>query len=246
MTDDGGWVRARTGGPRGWEQSRRSPLDCVRVVRRCVPRAGGGSVHRPRPAHRPGRLGQPALPLSIGVILASYSSASAVTSPPWEILLKNSSSTLVLSTVAQPGAAGVSFEFDADSTIAVANWSSPREETNFWFAGPRPAPPSISWYSSEKMIRISDLASSGCWLLAEIPMLEPPAKTGAGLPSLPGRTRTPNFASFHSRAGLPSASVTRSPIDQWAQPGAMIVAAASDVLAVTSPSAPFASSVSLM
>ena len=29
--------------------------------------------------------------------------------------------------------------------------------------------------------------------LAEMPMLDPPAKTGAGLPSLPGSTKVPNF-----------------------------------------------------
>ena len=82
-------------------------------------------------------------------------------------------------------------------------------------------------------------------LVAEMPMFEPPAKTGAGLPSLPGRTITPNFSGFHSRTSLPS-TFFRSPIDQCAQPGAMIVAAASLVLPVTAPFASVMTSASLM
>ena len=76
-------------------------------------------------------------------------------------------------------------------------------------------------------------------------MFEPPAKTGAGLPSLPGRTKVPNFSSFHSRTTLPS-FLAASPIDQCAQPGAMIVAAEREVLPVALPSASVMTSVSLM
>ena len=82
-------------------------------------------------------------------------------------------------------------------------------------------------------------------LVAEMPMLEPPAKTGAGLPSLPGSTKVPKVFGFHTRVALPS-TVLRSPIDQCAQPGAMIVAAASAVLPVTAPLASVMASVSLM
>src|SRR6478735_4995869 len=78
------------------------------------------------------------------------------------------------------------------------------------------------------MIFISSRAPSWFLDLAEIPMLEPPANTGAGVPSMPGSTKVPNLASFQTR--LPS---FRSPIDQCAQLGAMIVAAARVVLPVT-------------
>jgi hypothetical protein len=50
-------------------------------------------------------------------------------SPPSATFWKNSSSLLEPSTVAQPGAAGVSYEFDADSTRAVVNSSEPISET---------------------------------------------------------------------------------------------------------------------
>jgi len=68
-------------------------------------------------------------PFSIGVSFLSYSSARALRSLAPSILLKNSSITIEPSTVAQPGAAGVSFEFEADSIRAAANWSSPSEST---------------------------------------------------------------------------------------------------------------------
>lgn len=69
------------------------------------------------------------MPLSIGVILASYSVARAARSLAPSILPKNSSRTIEASTAAQPGAAGVSLELDAEAMRAFANSSSPREET---------------------------------------------------------------------------------------------------------------------
>lgn len=79
-------------------------------------------------------------------------------------------------------------------------------------------------------MRSNSFAPACLVLLAEIAMLEPPANTGAGLPSLPGSGKTPNVASFHSRTSVvvPSSfffSSLKSPIDQCAQPGAMMVAA---------------------
>ena len=116
----------------------------------------------------------------------------------------------------------------ADSPAALANWSGPSELTSSELAGPRPFFPSIVWKSAPKMMRIRLLASSGCFDFAEMPMFAPPARTGAAPPSLPGRTNVPKVASFQVRTGLLS-FVVRSPIDQCAQPGAMIVAAASEV-----------------
>ena len=73
------------------------------------------------------------------------------------------------------------------------------------------------------------LASPGFLLFAEIPMLEPPAKTGAGLPSLPGSGKTPKTLSSKVRVTFPvAASVPLVPIDQCAHPGAMMVAAESE------------------
>ena len=88
--------------------------------------------------------------------------------------------------------------------------------------------PSICWYSAEKMIFSRSREPAWFFDLAEMPMLEPPANTGAGLPSLPGSTKVPNFSSFQTRL-----SFFRSPIDQCAHPGAMMVAAARLVLPVT-------------
>ncbi len=58
-------------------------------------------------------------------------------------------------------------------------------------------------------------------------MFEPPAKTGATPPSTPGRTNVPNTSSFQVATVFVASfgSGVRSPIDQCAQPGAMIVAA---------------------
>jgi hypothetical protein len=89
------------------------------------------------------------------------------------------------------------------------------------------------------------LARAGFLLLAEMAMFDPPAKTGAGLPSLPGSAKTPKVLSFQVRTSLPSFFV-RSPIDQCAQPGAMIVAAASEVLPAALPASSRMVSLSLM
>ena len=51
-------------------------------------------------------------PLMMASIFSSYSSASASMSPPAATLPKNSSRIFAPSTAAQPGAAGVSFEFE--------------------------------------------------------------------------------------------------------------------------------------
>src|SRR5690606_22844712 len=139
------------------------------------------------------------------------------------ILLKNSSRMSLPSTVAQPGAAGVSLEFDAEAMSAAATSSPPSEGMYFVLAGPRPCSPSIRWYSGEERILRSGFARPGSLLCAELPLFEPPAKTGAGLPSLPGSANTPKVSSFQVRTGLPSFS-ERSPIDQCAHAGAMMVA----------------------
>src|SRR5690606_23486827 len=77
------------------------------------------------------------------------------------------------------------------------------------------------------MILISSLAASWFLLAAEIAMFEPPANTGAALPSTPGSGKTPNTSSFQVATVLVSSlgSGARSPIDQCAHPGAMMVAA---------------------
>ena len=64
-------------------------------------------------------------------------------------------------------------------------------------------------------------------LAAEMAMFEPPAKTGATPPSTPGSTKAPKVSSFQVAIVLVSSagSGARSPIDQCAHPGAMIVAA---------------------
>src|SRR4051812_5085371 len=64
-------------------------------------------------------------------------------------------------------------------------------------------------------------------LAAEMAMFEPPAKTGAAPPSTPGSTKTPKVSSFQVATVLVASagSGVRSPIDQCAHPGAMIVAA---------------------
>ena len=64
----------------------------------------------------------------MGVILASYSAARAARSEALRILPKNSSRTCFASTAAQPGAAGVSLELDAESMSALAKMSSPSED----------------------------------------------------------------------------------------------------------------------
>ena len=66
------------------------------------------------------------LAFSSGVRMASYSLARAVMSPPSATLAKNSSSLPEASTPAQPGAAGVSLELEAESIRALANSSVPR------------------------------------------------------------------------------------------------------------------------
>ena len=63
------------------------------------------------------------------MILASYSVASAERSAASRILPKNSSISCADSTAAQPGAAGVSFELEAEAMSAAANWSVPSELT---------------------------------------------------------------------------------------------------------------------
>ena len=95
------------------------------------------------------------------------------------------------------------------------------------------------------MIFSSSLDSSGFFDLAEMAMLEPPAKTGAGLPSLPGSTKRAELLVVPLATTLPS-FLAASPIDQCAQPGAMIVAADSEVLPVALPSASVITSLSLM
>ena len=67
--------------------------------------------------------------LSSGVILASYSAARAARSVESFTLPKNSSMSCADSTAAQPGAAGVSLELDAEAMSAFANSSSPRALT---------------------------------------------------------------------------------------------------------------------
>src|SRR5690606_40971546 len=77
------------------------------------------------------------------------------------------------------------------------------------------------------MILRSSFDASWFWLAAEIAMLEPPANTGAAPPSAPGSGETPNTSSFQVATVLVSSagSGARSPIDQCAHPGAMMVAA---------------------
>src|SRR6478609_4279044 len=83
------------------------------------------------------------------------------------------------------------------------------------------------WYSSPKMIFSSSRAPAWFFEAFEIAMLEPPANTGATPPSAPGSTYVPNTSSFQVAMVLVSSlgSGARSPIDQCAHPGAMIVAA---------------------
>src|SRR6187402_1931873 len=75
------------------------------------------------------------------------------------------------------------------------------------------------------MILRSSREPSWFFDVAEIAMFDPPAKTGATPPSRPGSTNVPFFSSFQTLTGSPAALVSASPIDQCAQPGAMIVAA---------------------
>ena len=69
------------------------------------------------------------MPLSKRQQVAAYSFARAARSLAPSILPKNSSRTMEASTAAQPGAAGVSLELEAESMSALANSSLPREET---------------------------------------------------------------------------------------------------------------------
>src|SRR3954454_18172340 len=84
------------------------------------------------------------------------------------------------------------------------------------------------------MIFRSSLAPAWFLLAFEIPMLEPPANTGAVPPSTPGRTKTPKESSFQVATVLVASlgSGARSPTDQCAQFGAMIVAASGTPLAL--------------
>src|SRR5690554_1511686 len=77
------------------------------------------------------------------------------------------------------------------------------------------------------MILRRSFDASWFWLAAEMAILEPPAKTGAAPPSAPGSGKTPNTSSFQVAIVLVSSagSGARSPIDQCAHPGAMMVAA---------------------
>src|SRR4051794_10550089 len=77
------------------------------------------------------------------------------------------------------------------------------------------------------MIFMSSLAPAWFLLAAETAMLDPPANTGAAPPSTPGSTKVPKVSSFQVATVLVASlgSGARSPIDQCAHPGAMIVAA---------------------
>lgn len=117
--------------------------------------------------------------------------ARASMSPPVAILTKKSCSTRAASTSAHFGLAGVSFALAAASAmtaassgLAAATWSP-----SDYLAGTRPAPARIDWYSSLKMIFMALSASSGLADFAEMAMFEPPAKTCAAPPSLPGRAK---------------------------------------------------------
>src|SRR5690606_38832026 len=77
------------------------------------------------------------------------------------------------------------------------------------------------------MIFISSRAPAWFLLAAEIAMLEPPASPEAASPLTPRRKKTPKVSSFQVATVLVLSfgSGVRSPIDQCAHPGAMIVAA---------------------
>ena len=151
-----------------------------------------------KPCFRPGRCRSA---VEMALILSSYSLARAVMSPRRAILPKNSSRIFWPSTAAQPGAAGVSLEFErrvdqglgelvVTERVDVLRCSPGRGRSRRASAGTR----------REKMILSSSLAPAWFLLLAEMPMFEPPAKTGAGLPAVvPGSGKTPNVSSFHSR-----------------------------------------------
>ena len=72
----------------------------------------------------------------------------------------------------------------ASSGVAAATWS-PSDV----FAGTRPFSARIDWYSSLRMISSAFLARSTFFDFAAMPMFEPPAKTWAAPPSLPGRAK---------------------------------------------------------
>ncbi len=68
------------------------------------------------------------------------------------------------------------------------------------------------------MISSALRASSGCADFAEMPMFEPPAKTCAAPPSMPGRAKTPRFSSWSGQPGASASAGAR--IDHLTQLGA--------------------------